>query len=219
MRTLRFTFLLLMGISGILVFAGCAASPIPEPTPIPLPTETAEPTATLTSEPTATATITPTATVTLVPTPDLTGIEVLGAGPESGFYLVNFYKPGIDKEYLVQTDSGIPFKCNIYKEAYPDRLICHGPMLSWGEKVQFSFIDPDTAQTVYALDYILPDRDYGFAEKKLYWCVHPDACPLRGQQMNCETEIRKDSHGKPCLWSTCIDLCGYCTSINTCDNQ
>ncbi len=63
-------------------------------------------------------------------------------------------------------------------------------------KVQFSFIDPDTAQTVYVLDYILPDRDYGFAEKKLYWCIHPDACPLRGQQMNCETEIRKDSHGK-----------------------
>ncbi len=135
MRTLRFTFLLLMGITGILIFTGCAASPTPEPTPIPLPTETVEPTPTLTSEPTATVTIAPTVTVTLVPTPDLTGVEVLGAGPEGGFYLVNFSKPGIDKELT----SFKPIRESLlnaisYKEAYPDRLICHGPMLCWGDE-------------------------------------------------------------------------------------
>ncbi len=129
------------------------------------------PTATNTALPTATITIAPTATVTLFPTPDLSGIEVLGAGPSNGFYLVNFYKPGIDKPYLVQTDAGIPFKCDLY-EAYPDRLICYGPMLSWGEKVTFNFIDIDSGEKVYSLDHVLPDRDWGFAEKQIYNCVH-----------------------------------------------
>ena len=197
---------------------GCTPAATPEPTLMP-PTETVTiPTATNTSAPTATETLAPTATVTLFPTPDLSGIKVLGAGPNGGFYLVNFYLPGIDQEYIVQTDSGIPFTCKIYQE-YPDRLICNGPMLPWGQKVQFSFIDPVSGQSVYALDYTLPDRDWGFAESKLYWCADPDLCPERGEKFSCETEIRYDSKHLPCIWSTCVDACGYCTSINTCDNQ
>ena len=218
MRTLRFSLLFLMGISGILIFTGCVASPTPESTPIPLPSDTVVPTATSTAEPTATQTISPTATVTLVPTPDLTGIEVLGAGPNNGYYLVNFFKPGIDRPYLVRTDSGIPFKCDLF-EAYPDRLICYGPMLGWGTKVVFDFVDLDSGQKVYSLDYSLPDRDWGFEEKQLYSCVHPDACPQRGQGMHCENEERRDSKGQICIIGTCIDLCGFCVTIDTCDNQ
>jgi hypothetical protein len=176
------------------------------------------PTATNTPLLTATETIAPTVTVTLVATPDLSGIEVLGAGPSNGFYLVNFYKPGIDRPYLVQTDNGIPFKCDLY-EAYPDRLVCYGPMLSWGSEVVFDFIDLDSGQKVYSLDYVLPDRDWGFGEKQLYACIHPDACSQRGQGMHCESENRRDSTGKICVIGTCIDLCGFCVTIDTCDNQ
>jgi hypothetical protein len=202
-----------------LILAACKPAPTPEPTQIPLPTETKVlPTATNTAAPTATITIAPTATVTVQPTADLSGISVLGAGPSNGFYLINFLKPGIDKEYIVQTDSGLPFSCKIYPE-YPDRLICYGPMMSWGERVKFNFIDPDTTQTVYSLDYTLPDHDWGFAEQQIFWCVNPDACPERGQKKTCETEWRKNSKGKPCMIGTCFDACGFCTGIDTCDNQ
>jgi hypothetical protein len=210
-----FSLLIVVGV----LLASCAPAPTPAPTETALPTETKViPTSTNTALPTSTITIAPTATVTLNPTPDISGIEVLGAGPSNGFYLLNFYKPGIDKEYIVQTDNGIPFSCKIYA-AYPDRLICYGPMLSWGAKVVFNFIDPDTGATVYSLDYVLPDRDWGFAEKQIYNCVIPNACPERGQMMHCETEVRKDSKGKVCMIGTCIDLCGFCVGIDTCDNQ
>jgi hypothetical protein len=213
--TFLFSFILVLG----LVLTSCASAPTPEPTQTSLPTETKViPTTTNTAAPTFTATLAPTATVTLAPTQDLSGIKVLGAGPDNGFYLVNFFQPGIATEYIVKTDTGIPFKCKIYTE-YPDRLICYGPMLPWGANVNFQFIDPVTGETVYSLNYTLPDHDWGFAESKLYWCVDPDMCPERGQKFSCETEIRYDSHNLPCLWSTCVDACGYCTSINTCDNQ
>jgi hypothetical protein len=206
-------------ILGSLILAACAPTPTPEPTQAPLPTETKPlPTATNTAEPTATITIAPTATVTIQPTDDLSGISVLGAGPSNGFYLINFLKTGINKEYLMQTDSGVPFSCKIYP-AYPNRLICNGPMLPWGEKVKFNFIDPDTGQTIYSLDYTLPDHDWGFAESMIYWCVNPDACPERGQKFSCETENRKNSKGKVCMIGTCFDACGFCTGIDTCDNQ
>jgi hypothetical protein len=219
MKSTRFLFVFSLLIIVGFLLASCAPAPTPTPTTTALPTETKViPTATNTSLPTSTITIAPTATVTLNPTPDLSGISVLGAGPDNGFYLVNFFKPGLATEYLVITDTGIPFNCKTYSE-YPDRLICYGPMLPWGEKVQFQFIDPSTGQTVYTLPYTLPDHDWGFATSKLYWCVDPNMCPERGQKFSCETEIRYDSHHLPCIWSTCVDACGYCTSINTCDNQ
>jgi len=213
------TRFILFFLIGLTFLGACTPAATPEPTPIPVATETSlPPTATITVVPTPTETIAPTVTVTVVPTADLSGISVLGAGPSNGFYLVNFLKPGIDKNYLVQTDSGIPFSCEIYP-AYPDRLICFGPMMGWGEKVKFNFIDLDTAQTVYQLDYILPDRDWGFAERLPFMCLDPDACPERGQKKTCETEFRRDSKGQLCIIGTCFDACGFCTGVNTCDNQ
>lgn len=72
-------------------------------------TETIEPTVAVTP----TLFLPPTQTVTIEPTPDLSGMMVLGAGPLSGGYLINFQIPGIDRVYYVSID-GMPFKCEIY---------------------------------------------------------------------------------------------------------
>jgi len=219
MKINKLSQIIILFLIGYVTLSGCASAPTLQPTAIPQPTITIlPPTVTMTVAPTATETIAPTVTVTVVPTADLSGISVLGAGPSNGFYLVNFFKPGIDKKYLVQTESGIPFSCEIYP-AYPDRLICYGPMMGWGEKVKFNFIDMDTAQTVYQLDFILPDRDWGFEERLPFMCLDPDACPERGQKKTCETEFRRDSKGQLCIIGTCFDACGFCTGVNTCDNE
>jgi hypothetical protein len=156
----------------------------------------------------------PTQTVTIEPTPDLSGLMVLGAGPSNGGYLLNFQIPRIDRVYLVSID-GMPFKCEILTQ-YEDRLMCYGFMLQWGKTVEIEFIDPVSGQMVHSLNYTLPDHDYGFGTPAPPVCVNPFACPRRGQNFRCETELHYNPDGNPCMVSTCTDACGFCVGINTC---
>jgi hypothetical protein len=201
----------------LLILEGCAqptSPPSPTPTALVLPTEvntaTSIPTLVL---PTSTALPLPTATV--LPTPDLSGLTVLGSGPSNGNYLFNFQIPAIDRVYLVTVD-GIPYKCEILTQ-YENRLMCYGLMLDWGKTVKIQFTDPKSNQIVYQLSYQLPDHDYGFGTPAPPVCVNPYACPQRGQNMHCETELHYDSEGKPCMVATCTDACGFCVGIQTCN--
>jgi hypothetical protein len=192
-----------------------------QPKPIPTITVPLEPTPTLMDTSTAvptkiipTSTRLPFPTVTVLPTPDLSGTLVLGAGPSNGNYLFNFQVPGLDRVYLVTVDN-IPYKCEILTQ-YENRLMCYGLMLEWGKTVSIQFLDPVSGQMVFMLTYQLPDRDYGFGTPAPPVCVNPYACPQRGQNMHCETELHYDAAGKPCMVSTCTDACGFCVGIHTC---
>lgn len=203
-------------LTGMLIFlTGCANSLQPT-TEVPTVTTTIlTETATVqpTEFPTATLTLSPIHTVTTEATKDISNLVVLGAGPTNGVYLLNFEVPGIDRTYLLKVD-GIPFQCEILSE-YGERLSCFGPMLPWGKKVNFQFIDPKSGQTFHQFDYALPAFDYGFGKPVKPACVDPNACPDRGEQFWCETEIRQNEHGY-CMVATCTDICGFCVGIDTC---
>lgn len=213
MRNIKFS-LIVIGIMFI-ILAGCSK---------PAATEAATPviklaaTVTETIKPTWAVTPTlfppPTQTVTSEPTPDLSGLMVLGAGPLTGGYMINFQIPEIDRVFLVNVDR-LPFKCEILTQ-FEDRLMCYGLMLQWGKTVEIEFIDPVSGQMVYNLNYTLPNQDYGFGTPAPPVCVNPFACPQRGQNFSCETELHYDAAGKPCMVSTCTDSCGFCVGIDTC---
>jgi hypothetical protein len=213
LRNLKFS----IEVFGIMLFflAGCSK---PDATEAVSPVIEEKATVTETVEPTGTATpkfiFPPTHTVTIEPTQDLSGLMLLGAGPSNGGYLINFQIPGIDRVFLVSVD-GLPFKCEILPQ-YEDRLMCYGLMLQWGKTVEIEFIDPMTGQMVYNLNYTLPNQDYGFGTPTPPICVNPNACPQRGLNFSCETELHYDAAGKPCMVSTCTDSCGFCVGIDTC---
>jgi hypothetical protein len=207
--------IILINLLLIFFMTACAQttqSPAPQATETFEPS-TAIPTASPTELPTATQTIAPTQTVTVVPTKDLSTLTVLGAGPSNGMYLLNFNLPGVDQVYMLTVD-GIPFKCQILPQ-FGDRLSCYGPMLPWGKKAVFQFIDPTTGKMIYQMDYTLPAFDYEFGKSVEPTCIDRPACPGGGEKFWCETEIRQNEHGY-CMVSTCSDECGFCVGIDTC---
>jgi hypothetical protein len=203
-------------LTAILIFITGCTNNSPATTEVtPNVTEALTETATIqpTELPTATQTFSATQTLVVEATKDISSLVVLGAGPTNGVYLLNFEVPGIDRTYLLTVD-GIPFQCEILTE-YGERLSCFGPMLPWGKNVNIQFIDPKSGQTFHQIDYTLPAFDYGFGKPIKPACVNPNACPDRGEQFWCETEIRQNEHGY-CMVATCTDICGFCVGIDTC---
>ncbi len=213
-------FIISIFVLFMISITACGGSTSIQPTETSIPvlpteTETPAPTATATLEPTATEipSPTPSATITLTPTPlaDFPNARMISVEKRANGLTVIFEISGIQQAYGVKINDK-DYQCS-FEPQYPNRLFCFGPTFAIGTiDLQFySQVNP--AEVVYQSSYAVP----GFVYPTEIPLGDPTTwCPLRGQDIQCETEVRLDLDGKRCIVSTCFDACGYYYSIHTC---
>lgn len=220
-------FIVLM-ISFLLSACQAATPVLPSATPAPLPTKapatateapkpsaTAAPTATLL--PTATLTLAPsaTATQTLTPTPAFAGFRILYSDYQKFGLLMVFSIPGMKDPYNL-TVNNVKYNCTL-QEKLPGQLFCMGPDFPHNRKVDLAFFAPNQTQPAYKTEYVIAPIKTPTPEG--YIPPGNSDCPVRGIGASCETENRPATWpGGPCIVSTCVDICGYWYSIDTCGN-
>lgn len=201
-----------------------ACGPIVEPTVIIIPTTespTQHPTGTNTPIPptetqlpsTNTPTPTSTATQTMIPTSAalFDQIQILGGYYNEGNSIIYLSFPRVDKNYKFKMDQH-EYDCMIDEE-YKDRVNCYGRFLD-NQKSKSAFVqiyDPTSLQLVFEKNIYIPmtiptPTPVGEAST---WC------PLRGQNVTCETEWRTEND-EICVVMSCFDACGYYYSEHTC---
>ncbi len=227
---MKFRFILIVVMVAVLAFvSACSAAPTQTPTPTTAPTltettrpsETPAPTSsqtsstapTLTSTPTVLPTDTATVTPSGTPRPTFAGFTVEYAQPASYGLLIGFIIPGIKENYRL-TVNDVVYTCELNTKA-PDRLYCYGPQFVQGTTVKLVFMpltgdNTPVFQTSYKLILIgTPTLN----PTALYEAGK--ACKIRGVHVTCETEYRRNGDTY-CIVSTCVDLCGYYKSVDTC---
>lgn len=166
-----------------------------------------------TEEPTATATIGITATGTSVPTvtPDFSKAKIYGSEDRGTYFLVIIEVPNVQSDYDVRINNQ-DYVCNTQAEIV-DRLYCSGPKLRYNENYNIEFFSKEmTKKTALFSSSIYFPEQY----KTPLPLGDPSTwCPLRGQNIYCETEHRVED-GEECWVSTCSDACGYYYSYHTC---
>lgn len=191
-------------------------------------TNTYTPTFFTTSTPgkTATPTIALTNTPTLIP--GLSEIELYSAWNRGNQTVFSFILPGIDIPLFGKVDDYL-MQCEP-SDQYNGDLLCVTDNYIFGvEKSYFEFFVDEAMQIiVYEGEFTT-----GLVEKKptppmmgLIWpkAVFTDAdilfagaetwCPLRGQNISCETEYR-NYEGVCLVGHTCYDACGWYYSVDT----
>jgi hypothetical protein len=186
-----------------------SASPVPSSTQVPTlaPSDTPVPTDTL--APTSTQTAAPSVT----PTPAFAGFSVEFAENATYGLLMGFQIKGVKDVYRLDVN-GEAYQCSLSSKA-PDHLYCYGKPFKQGETVTLVFYPPTgdktpLFQTTYKVMLsgtpTLSPADLIAAAK---------ACKIRGVGVTCETEYR-NSGKSYCTVATCVDLCGYYYSVDTC---
>ena len=164
-------------------------------------------------------TTTPEATATsplIVPSPSETPSEPLtlslySANREIGRCSLGFYASGYQEEYQLLAD-GRPFACHV-DPAFPDRIFCYGEDFPTDTEFPVQVYEPGSNQLLFETYVYLP------LEIFFPTLPAPDPstwCPLRGQNVTCESETVWSREPRPCFASTCYDACGYYYSIDTC---
>lgn len=213
------------------VLSACqVATPVPaSPTALPptkpaatetlKPSNTPAPTATpVPPTATATATLVPSATptATLTPTPVFAGFRVLYTEYQRFGLMFAFSIPGIKQAYDLRVNK-VKYSCSLYPKL-PDQMFCMGPEFPHNRKVDLAFYAPNAAanaEPIYKIDHLIAPIKTPTPE----WYIPKGTadCPVRGIGVTCETEDRPVTWpGGPCIVSTCVDICGYWYSIDTC---
>ncbi|MAT41959.1 MAG: hypothetical protein CL609_06430 [Anaerolineaceae bacterium] len=184
------------------------------PSQIPTLTSTPIPATNTPLLPTDTPTFTPTPTITMTATSValFDQIQILGGyyNQENSIIYLSF--PKVDKNYKFVIDQH-DYECNIDLE-YEDRVNCYGRFLDnqRSKSVLVQVFDPENSQLLFENEVYVPMTiptpiPVGDAST---WC------PLRGQNVTCETEWRTEN-GEICVVSSCFDACGYYYSEHTCN--
>ena len=126
-----------------------------------------------------------------------------------------FSIPGMKDPYNL-TVNNIKYNCTL-QEKLPGQLFCMGPEFPHNRKVDLAFFAPNQTQPAYKTEYVIAPIKTPTPEG--YIPKGNADCPVRGIGASCETENRPASWpGGPCIVSTCVDICGYWYSIDTCGN-
>jgi hypothetical protein len=189
-----------------------AKSPLASATTIPSKTQKPKPTSILTDTPAPTSTKTPTSTST--PTPVFSSFSVEFAETTSYGMLLGFQIAGVKDVYRLEVD-GVAYNCSLSAKA-PDHLYCYGQPFKSGKSVTLVFYQPtgdkipiyQTTYKVMLIDTPTLSPDDLIAAGK--------ACKIRGVHVTCESEYRKMTDTTYCEVATCVDLCGYYYSVDTC---
>jgi hypothetical protein len=183
-------------------------SPMDTATPLPSPTYTVTAAPTVTSTSTATVTASPSAT----PQVALDQAEVIRINEGVGGVNLVLAIPNLNTAYNLIL-GGVRYDCEL-NDQYPDWLFCWGlsrPTLDI--PLTEAFLDQQTNQVVLQQKVVLSSAMLPTALPAGYGDTD---CPLRGQNISCETECRLDYDGNPCIVATCTDACGLYRSVHSC---
>lgn len=179
------------------------SSPVPSSTqaPTPVPTDTPAPISTDTPAPSVT------------PTPAFIGFSVEFAETTTYGLMLGLTIPGVKDIYRLDVNDAA-YTCSLAAKA-PDHLYCYGKPFKQGETVSLTFYPPTGDKTpVFQTTYkIVLSGTPTLSPEDLIAAAK--ACKIRGVHVTCETEYR-NSGSSYCEVSTCVDLCGYYYSVDTC---
>jgi hypothetical protein len=191
--------------------APATALPTSSQVPTQVPTSTQAPTPVPTDTPAPTSTNTPVPSVT--PTPAFAGFSVEFAESTTYGLVLGLTIPGVKDIYRLDVND-VAYTCSLSAKV-PDHLYCYGKPFKQGETVSLAFYPPTGDKTpIFQTTYkivlsgtptLSPDDLIAAAK----------ACKIRGVHITCETEYRR-SGDSYCEVSTCVDLCGYYYSVDTC---
>lgn len=222
MKTQKWLFILVVLF---LMLASCTSQPkVTKPsqvlTSIPVQTtDTLLPTNTtvVTLPATATFTLMPSETMAITATqgPKFASFTVFNMVPEAnGTLTLGLLVPGLKESLKVVIDSK-QFFC-VMDPAYLGRLFCTGPILHYEKSLVIKFMSLKGDFIAYEGTLVLPEP--AALVPTLPACDPKTWCPDRGVKFHCETEVRT-WYEPTCTVSTCVDLCGYCYSVDTCGNS
>jgi len=128
--------------------------------------------------------------------------------------LMGFHIPGIKENYRLQVN-GVDYQCNLNDKA-PDRLYCNGQQVKAGQTVKLAFLPlKGDNSPVFETSYQVVPYVTLTIDPRTLVAGGVDACAARGVHVTCETEYRNNGDTY-CIVSTCVDLCGYYYSVDTC---
>lgn len=187
--------------------------PTQQPTQVPTVTKTPQPPTRIPLAATDTPTLTITSTITMTPTLAalFDQIQILGGFYNQDNSIIYLSFPKVDKNYKFKIDQ-YDYECKVDLE-YQDRVNCYGRFLDnqKSKSVLVQVFDPADSKLLFEKDVYVPMTiptpiPSGDAST---WC------PLRGQNVTCETEWRTEN-GEICVVMSCFDACGYYYSEHTC---
>jgi hypothetical protein len=207
----KIQYLALLCLCIVVLIAGCAqAAPAATATAVVLPTQTCTPTLVVTATDAATATSAATSTPSNTPWPLLTNVKFSNATPLSnGDMTITIKIPGINSNYQLLLNDTL-YQCSFDAKKYPNLLLCTGPKLPQGEKVQAVLRPEGSDQSVFNSPVEIPTYYIPTA------LPNASSCANRGQNATGEIECRIAPDGNPCVVATYFDVCGYWYSTNTC---
>lgn len=193
------------------LFIGLAGCTVPSPTatvspsPSPAPTRTEAPSPSATPSPTLPPTLTPTITLT----PTVTLIPFSGFLDNFNFYrswynddttVFYFLNAGIDHMLYARADD-LDLICEPDPQLMTALICVHDQKVEGESVMEFEFFtDPERTVSVFKHSY-----ETGLANHTIYH--NQFDCPLRGQNVTCESEYRL--YDGICYYShTCYDACG-----------